>query len=152
MGIFVSADRTSYRRWVNVLPSAIIAGAGQYLSGRRRAGLLWLICYVVYVGAKLFVKFSPFVKNPAIQSAFPIADGVFLVCVCLDACRRPIPRIGFKRWLSFIAVAAAFFLLPFFCLREFFFHPFYIPTAGMQPTLMGKTTAPDGHEEAGDSI
>ena len=75
-----------------------------------------------------------------------------MVCVCADACRRPIRRFGLKGWLGIFAVAVAIPLLPFLFLRQFLLQPFYIPTGGMQPTLMGKSTTPDGHEKPGDSI
>ena len=62
------------------------------------------------------------------------------------------PRCGLKRWLKLFVLAAGILLLPFLCVRQFLFRPFYIPTAGMQPTLMGATKTLDGQAKRGDSI
>ncbi len=39
----VNEHRTSYPRWVGVVLSLLISGAGLYLAGERRAGLRWFL-------------------------------------------------------------------------------------------------------------
>jgi len=110
------------------------------------------IAFVGYVAVKAFLKFSPYVRSPIVAPVLLTCDILFLLCVCADACRHSIVRLGAKRWLGLLAIAAAIPLLPFLFLRQFVLQPFYIPTGGMQPTLMGNRKTADGLEQPGDSI
>jgi len=152
MNIFLSNDRLSYRRWINIIPSAVLVGAGQYLSGRRRAGWFWFIAFIAYTGTKFILVGSPWAKLELRSPLLSLSDFVFIVCLCADACRRPIPRLGFKRWLALLALAAGILLLPLLAVRQFVLTTFHIPARGMQPTLMGETKSGNGRTIRGDSI
>jgi signal peptidase I len=152
MGLFVTKDGLVYRRWVNIVPSALISGGGHFLSGRKRMGLLWFLIIICLSAIKVFFYFSPIVTNLAIFNFFNILAGIVWIVMLIESCRTPIPRLTVKAWLAYIFIAIAMLAIPFLTVRQFFFQPFGIPTWTMQPTLMGNKRTPYGLEKTGDHI
>src|SRR5579864_3251946 len=129
--VFLTIDRANYRRWVNIIPSIILPGSAHYLSNRKLAGVIWFVGYVAYASLKIFLYSSPDPRIHPMSDNFRFAiDCAFVVCLCVDACRRPMPRFGFKGWVSVFVVAVAILLVPFLLVRQFLLQPFYIPTGG----------------------
>ena len=145
MNPFVTRDRRHYRRWMNILPALFIPGSAHFVSGRKKVGLAWFAAALVLGGVAMALVLSP-------QSSYTIPGGFHwldLVCCAVgigqivDACRRPIRRIGLKGWAAFLAVFVVIFLVPALAVRHFAVEAFRIPTSAMEPTLIGKEVGGD---------
>jgi signal peptidase I len=144
MNIFVTPDGLAYRRWINIIPSVFLAGSGQFLSGRRRAGVLWFMAISALLFASRFSVLAPIFKSivPA------IIVGAILIFAWLlmlaDACRKPMPRLGAQTWLLFTGAVLVVATVSGLYSRQFAGEPFRMPTDSMQPTLIGNHKTPAG--------
>ncbi|MFO7899421.1 MAG: signal peptidase I [Planctomycetota bacterium] len=144
MNLFLADDRRHYRRWVNVLPALLIPGGAHFLSGRKIAGIVWLVALLGLSGVMMALLLTP-------QSSYGIGRFHWLDLVCLaaalghiaHACRRPIRRIGLKGWAGFLGAFVLIFVGPAVAVRHFYLESFYIPTSAMAPTLIGKEAGGD---------
>lgn len=150
MNPFITRDRAYYRRWINILPGFFIPGSAQFMCGRRRAGVIWLS--LALVGGFCILLF---LLNPRSDYTFEgfhwfdVIYWAFQIGLLVDACRRPIPRIGFKGWSFFLGLFLVLALVPPLVVSQFFVQSFKIPTAAMQPTLMGITEDEHGNPVRG---
>ena len=149
----LTPDRRYYRRWINLFPNLLLPGCTQFISGRRISGLIWFAIYVASQLCSLVLLLAPG-SSYTLQSSHWM-DGIAWIirlALIIDGFRQPIPRIGFKGWASVFGCVLLIALFPALLIRQFLIHPFLIPTASMQPTLMGNTFNPSGHTVSGDHI
>lgn len=66
MSFFFNEEKSTYRKWVNVVTSLLLPGLAQVLSGRVVAGVNWFLASLATGGVILFL--FVFVKVP-IESA-----------------------------------------------------------------------------------
>jgi len=150
MDLFFTKDRRHYRRWINIFPGLLISGAAQFLSGRKKAGLIWFGGACILAAATVRMFFSSYGSNTPLW--LNVTDMTFSIGMTVDACRCPIPCIGPKGWGKFIGLFLVISLLPALLIRTFLFHPFTIPTHAMEPTLMGVAKDAQGNNLPGDYI
>jgi signal peptidase I len=152
MSFFSAKDGSVYRRWINVICSALISGGGQFLSGRKAVGVSWFLTDRLLTATAYFIYLSPLVKSFAVFKFFTIFAMTVWVVMLIESCRTPIPRLNLKVWTAYVLVVIAIPVVPALVIRQFFFQPFSIPTGTMQPTLMGDKKTPFGVEKTGDHI
>lgn len=153
MNIFITADRTHYRRWINILLSLLLPGSAQYLSGRKTAGILWFLANLLLeliLTALILSNISSF------PSWISFGDIPFTVVLIIDACRKPIPKMEKRKWFNFLKVYVLIAVIIPACLallaRQFLIQTFKVPTGAMQPTIMGITLDEEGKQLPGDQI
>ena len=151
MSFFLIEDRSAYRKWVNVVTSMLLPGSAHFLSGRRRAGILWFIANLIGWSVWMFLYPSPFQSIISLGIAFLI-HFVLRVVIVLDSCRKFVPRRNFGDWATVGILLVVWYTLPSLFVRTFVWRSLYIPTASMAPTLMGNRKASDGHVIEGDHI
>jgi signal peptidase I len=150
MNPFITRDQVHYRRWLNVLPCFAIPGSVQFLSGRRKAGVVWFLISLLLAVVTVGLLVSPHSTYTVDECHW--FDGViwaFQFALMLDACRRPMPRLGFKGWAVFCGLFLLVLVAPIYLIKKILVQPFTVPTVAMQPTLYGSIvrapSAADGH-------
>jgi signal peptidase I len=144
MSFFLNEERSAYRKWINVLTSLLLPGSAHVLSGRKVAGVNWFL-------ANLAVGLLSGILLLILHAELFVVVGLILlirvgfrILTSVDSCKKPISRLSFAKWLC---VAAAIVFLPFLMMFtgwQLCFRSFYIPTAAMEPTLMGERRTRDG--------
>lgn len=141
INIFITGDRVSYRRWINILPSLLIPGSAQFLSGRRKTAAMWLLSCIFLVAVRFIFLLCPESSyEPGKIHWSDAVDWVFQVSLLVDAYRRPIPRLGFKGWGKYFSVYLLLIvglISVVLVVRHFFITPFQVPTGSMEPTIKG---------------
>jgi signal peptidase I len=153
MNPFITKDRTSYRRWINILPGFLLPGSAQFLSGRRRAGIIWY-CSSLIIGICLFCLLISPQSTYAFDQFhwFDVINWIFWIGLMSDGCRKPIPRIGFKGWAATGMFCLLLVIVPALLFRQFLAQPYSIASKTMYPTLMGSTQDAQGDRIAEDRI
>lgn len=137
-----------FRPWVGVVLSFFIAGASQFLAGKRLAGILWLAGLLALEFVGFICLASPLFPGDAV--AFGVFAGTFLLwMVMLVQSYRPVPRFARKGWVAFIVLYLLLGWVAAVGIR-IFVQPFRIPTAAMSPTLRGRSDRVGGGR--GDQI
>jgi signal peptidase I len=137
----------TYRPWVGVVLSFFISGTSQFLAGEQFIGIGWFIIIGFLSFGSIFCLASPSI--PGDMPAFVLfAITSVLWIIMLIKSYRPIPRLRWIGWISFIFL---FFLSVTFD-PEIFVRPFTVPTGSMSPTLLGNAKRPDGTTAVGDRI
>jgi signal peptidase I len=144
MSFFLNKDGSAYRKWVNVVTSLLLPGSAHVLSGRMVAGVNWFLANLALsiVSTTLFV--FVFQKVVVLIVAISLIRIGFRILIAVDGCRKPILRLNFAKWMG---VAATIVFLPILSVVtgwQLLLRPLQVPTAGMQPTLMGEERARDG--------
>jgi signal peptidase I len=149
----MSAEETSrHRIWRNILCSILLPGSGHFLSGRKRAGVIWFLASAVAWLIVVFAYGSPYHISIAVGSIACVVPLIVRLWTVIDSCRKPIPRLKIQWWLLFGALVVAIQIGPGLIVRRWFLQPFSMPTAGMTPTLMGNRKSADGEMLEGDHI
>jgi signal peptidase I len=143
MGFFTTKDGSVYRRWVNIIPSALISGGGHFLAGRKRAGVVWFLIIFCACLISYFLFLSQLNKSYALLLTFTVITVILSIVMLIDACRTPIPRLKLRTWAIYVLAAIAISNVPSLIIHQFFFQPFRMPTGSMEPTLYGVTSTPD---------
>lgn len=152
MSVFLTKDRSAYRRWINVIPSLILPGSGHFLAGRRCEGMIWFLGNVCARIVYLFFYSTPFIKSDLPTNIAQVCAICLWLVTIIHGSRNPIPRLKFKAWVALGLLAVAIPILPLLAVRQFFFQPFSVPARSMQPTLMGNNRTADGQTIEGDHI
>jgi signal peptidase I len=128
-----SAATPTHRRWVGVLLSLPIAGAGIFLAGNRKAGLRWFLGLTVLSLVTIGV---------ASLSAIP-GLGVCLALTCITSLLtlwmlvvsfKPVPKLGVRGWLLFLLLTGLLSSLEVMG-TDRLTRPFKVPTGSMTPTI-----------------
>ena len=153
MRLIHTDDGEYYRRWINVVFSLLLPGSAQFLSGRRILGIVLfgaeIVClflvfgYLIHSGS----RYSIISMGPFNGAEIPLT-----VAIAAEALRRPIRCLKFKGWGLFFGIWLGILLLPALTIRTFFIQPFMMPTASMQPTIMGDRKDAQGNPISGDAI
>ncbi len=124
-----------YKPWVGVVLSFLIDGAGQYLGGRRKAGIAWFVFFHFLGYVSLLLLASPTIRM-AWPSLILVAVGLILWSVMLYGAYRPIQRIRPAGWLLVIFLTIAIPVCGI-TLRMSLVQAFTMPTHSMEPTIRG---------------
>ena len=153
MNVFLSPDRKNYRKWINIIPCLLISGSAQFLSGRRKAGVIWFLLSLVLCMIMLSLLLDPASTYTGSNLHwFDIILWGFGLAVIVDACRFPMHRIGFKGWLALLVLSLFLFFGTALSIRHLLFQSFKISSGSMQPTLIGMTRNPQKTGTMGDHI
>lgn len=124
-----------YAKWVGVLMGLLLPGSAHFFCGNRQIGIRWLAgCFGCPVAGFMVM---------ALPGGFAYTVGCLLILIgavmnitVLVSSYRPVPRIGWRRWLALIGVLA---LLKFSIsgASQLVVRPFKLPTGSMEPTLLG---------------
>lgn len=153
MRLIHSADGACYRRWVNVLPSFILPGSTQFLSGRRAAGISWFLFFLLCEAVWAALQLHPKTPWSVLDGGLPDACLLFAwLVIAGDGFRQPIARMGARRWACFLLLCSGIPLSLALAFRTFVATPFKIPTGAMSPTLKGVRKTADGEEIPGDHV
>ncbi len=123
-----------YPKWVGVVLGLVLSGSAHFLSGRKRAGLLWYATFLVcnLVGIVLLLLTGRW----ALFSVYGVwLVGVGLWLVMLVKSYRPARRIGWHGWLALICVSVCLNAVTKSAAR-LAVHPFSIPSGAMAPTIV----------------
>lgn len=136
-GLAPTRDRP-YPKWVGVVLGLVLSGSAHFLSGRKRAGLLWYLSLLAcgLLGAGLIV----FPGSWAFLAALALwVCSIGLRLVMLVQSYRPVRRIGWHGWLALIIVTVCLNAAVKSTVRRVV-HSFSIPTSTMAPTICGMRT------------
>jgi signal peptidase I len=151
MRFFLNEEKSTYRKWVNVITSLLLPGLGHFLSGRKMAAIIWFLANsgISAIAALLFVL--PYTRSIVPAIATWLIGFLLWLWIAVDSCRKPIPRLSFRAWAG---IGLAIIVMPIVLLspRALSFKTFSIPTPAMMPTLMGNRKSPDGRMLKGDSV
>jgi len=129
-----SAPPRTHRRWVGVLLSLLIAGAGIYLAGDRRAGVRWFLGLLV-----LSLVAVALASMPAMPGLWiPLGLGGIVTALSLwmlVISYRPVPKLGLWGWLLFLVGAAVLSGLEILC-TDHLTRAFKVPTGSMEPAVL----------------
>lgn len=128
-----NGNERPYPRWVGVLLSFLIPGAGIYLSGDKTSGVRWFLSLLAL--AVIAEVLAPMPAIPGITAAV-IAYGAELVLTIwmLVQSYRPVPKLRMRVWLLLLCLTG--FLIGFmWTLPDQFTRAFTHPTSSMVPTL-----------------
>jgi signal peptidase I len=132
--------RGHYSKWVGVVMGMILPGAAHYLSGSRRAGILWLLGLAVSGVVCIMLMIPPGMAFYVSAIAILLARALFWLIMLIHS-YRPVPRIDLSDWLMVgtIGIIVTFSARP---LLTTVIHPFRIPSGAMSPTVMGTRKVP----------
>jgi signal peptidase I len=129
-----AAPTPTHRRWIGVLLSLLLPGAGIFLGGDRKAGLAWFFGLTALSMAA--VALAPLPAIPGLGSFLAVASAVVVLTLwMLVRSYRPIPKLGIRGWFWFVVVA---FLLGTSegLIPHQFARAFKVPTGSMEPTIL----------------
>ena len=123
---------TATKRWKGLLASLILSGAGQFLFGARRRGIIWFGIGYALPLFLLGIYTSPLV--PA-KAAIPLLGVNMIVWVAmLYDSHRPIRRLRWWGWLILILLSFAVSDM-YSRLAHHLFQAYHVPTIAMTPTI-----------------
>ena len=134
-----NCDGPFHKRWIHFILSLFITGSAQYLSGRKRDGIICFAIWMLLCGLYLLVLLSPYTKVSVREPGyfFWFLFSVWLA-ITLDSLRKPIRRIRAKSWLFFFGLWLCISIALPLVVSRYFVHPFSVPTNAMAPTILGR--------------
>jgi signal peptidase I len=153
MKLLYSRDGGCYRRWVNLLPTLVLPGSAQFLSGRRLEGVGMGLLFAWVEAAWVTLLMHP--KTPwSVLDAGPLNLLLLLFwsIVAGDGFRHPLPRMGVRKWGRYLLVCAGVPLAAALAFRAFVGQPFKLPSGAMSPTLKGIRKDAAGEACPGDHV
>jgi len=128
-----SAPSPTHRRWIGVLLSLLIAGAGVYLAGNRRAGLRWFVGLTVLSLVTVALASLPATPGLGVCLALVTVTTVLTLWMLILSF-KPVPKLGVRGWLLILLLAGLFSGLEFLGTNHLT-RPFRVPTKSMMPTI-----------------
>lgn len=126
-----------YPKWVGLVFAFFLPGSAHYLSGHRKAGMVWFFSFwaLAFAGT----TFLAIPLKPLIITGFVliILTSTLLPLIMLIRSFRAVPKLKLKGWMLFIALVLAANLAKIPGRMLMPVHPFQVPTGSMEPTLMG---------------
>jgi signal peptidase I len=129
-----SAPAPTHRRWVGVLLSLLIAGAGIFLAGNRKAGLRWFVGLTVLSLVTVALASLPAIPGLGVCVALASVT-IALTLWMLALSFKPVPRLGVRGWLLFLLLAGLLGWLEVLGTDQLTL-PFKVPTKSMEPTIL----------------
>ena len=152
MNFIPDNEKSPYPKWVNAVSSLLLPGSGHFLSAKKRVGVLWFCAVqILYVGAFLAIV-TTLVTSAVGIAALLLGALVIRIFMIVDSCKKPIPRVKPGIWVAFCLLVILIPMARIRVTRQWFYRVFSIPTAAMQPTLMGNRKSADGQIIKGDHI
>ncbi len=136
----LNETRKTYPRWIGLILGLLLPGSAHFLSGRKKAGIVWLLTLM------LLSVFSTSIS--AIPFRFAIAAGLImnlvlmplLFIVLIIRSVRAVPRMGFKGWLEFFVILLLINMVFVIVREELTVTSFKTPAQSMYPTLRGTSS------------
>jgi signal peptidase I len=129
-----SASAPTHRRWVGVLLSLLIAGAGIFLAGNRKAGLRWFLGLTVLSLVAVGLSSFPAVPGLGVLVALVAVIGALTLWMLVFSF-KPVPKLGVRGWLLFLLLAGLLAGLEALA-TDHLTRPFKVPTKSMAPTIV----------------
>lgn len=145
-----SPRRRHHHPWVGVLTSFLIPGAAQFLSGRRRLGLVWLLGLWALNLLSDWCLASAWIPG-VVPGGVILVSALVLWMVMLVKSWLPIPRLRLAGWVSLVAVSAGIIFASSFLSRQVA-QSFYMPSSSMVPTILGEHLGEGGITNRGDHV
>ena len=124
----------THRRWVGVLLSLLIAGAGIFLAGHRKAGLRWFLGLTALSLAT--VALAPLPTIPGLRVCVALASiTIALTLWMLVLSFRAVPKLGMRGWLVFLLLAGLLGGLETL-VADHLTTGGKVPTGSMEPTIV----------------
>jgi signal peptidase I len=120
------------KAWKGLVASFVLWGAGQFFSGHRRRGVIWLAIGCLGPLLLLLAYCLPFVPGKAGILLAVLALIAWLAMLCDSY--RPIAPLHWWGWILLIACSLTLAELSSIAMHVLF-HNYHIPTGSMQPTL-----------------
>lgn len=133
-----SAPTPTHRRWVGVLLSLLIPGAGIFLAGNRKAGLRWFLGLAVLSLVTVALASLPAIPGLGVCVAL-VSVTTVLTLWMLALSFKPVPKLGMRGWLLFLLLAGLLSGLEFLSTARLT-RAFKVPSRSMVPTIQ-----PDDH-------
>ena len=124
-------DKPPYGKWAGVLLGFFLTGSAHYLSGKRRAGLMWFFGLLAMPVMAIALMVVPGTVPYVISLAMLLVGGI-LWFLMLKQSFTPVRRIGVLGWIGVVAL----FLGEDFLIRQFV-TSFKMSSGSMQPTVLG---------------
>jgi signal peptidase I len=138
MGVIDPADTSAppptHRRWVGVLLSLLIAGAGIFLAGNRKAGLRWFLGLTVLSLVTVALGSLPVIPGLGAFVGMASVTGVLTLWM-LALSFKPVPKLGMRGWLLFLLLAGLLSGLELLGTDQLT-RPFKVPSRSMDPTIL----------------
>jgi hypothetical protein len=48
MNVFLTKDKLHYRKWMHIIFNLLLNGSAHYLSGRKKAGIIWFASMLIF--------------------------------------------------------------------------------------------------------
>jgi signal peptidase I len=119
---------------VGVLLSLLIAGAGIFLAGNRKAGLRWFLGLTVLSLVTIALASLPAIPGLGVFVALVFVTGVLTLWMLVLSC-KPVPKLGVRGWLLFLVLAGLLSGLDVLG-TDRLTRPFKVPTKSMAPTIL----------------
>ncbi len=129
-----SIPAPTHRRWVGVLLSLLIAGAGIFLAGNRKAGLRWFLGLMVLSLVTIAVASLPAIPGLGVSLALASITTVLTLWM-LVLSFQPVPKLGVGGWLLILLLAGLLGGLEVLAIHHLT-RPFKVPTKSMAPTIV----------------
>jgi signal peptidase I len=123
---------TATKRWKGLLASLILSGAGQFLAGARRRGIIW---FGIVCALPLFLLGIYSLPLVPAKAAIPLLGvNIIVWLVMLYDSYRPIRRLRWWGWVILILLSLA---VSNVCSRltHRLFQAYRVPTIAMTPTI-----------------
>ena len=104
MNLFLTEDKLHYRKWVHIIFNLLLNGAAHYLSGRKKAGIIWFASMLIFQIALVFTVWCPLIKIDIYPQYVDFYVFFLWIVMIIDSFRKPIQRISGKKWLGFILI------------------------------------------------
>ena len=138
--------------WLGVLASFMITGAGPFLAGKRRRGMMWFLSAPFASLLALYLLASPSIPGIIPGILFLV---VYTFGVWIDG-YRPLKRGQKLQWLIIILLFVTFEILTQTYKRQYLslfpVRAFKVPTNAMAPTINGKQKLPNGTKTMEDHV
>lgn len=140
-----------YPKWVGVLLAFFVSGLTHFLTGSKLIGVLWYVALVLLDLFSLYLLGLPW--KWAIWGSLTLwASSIVLWFIMLVQSYRPVRKIKWQWWLYGIIILVGWNFTTK-KITELPVRIFHMPTASMEPTIMGERKSTDGVESnVGDLV
>ncbi len=128
-------DKPPYGKWAGILLGFLLAGSAHYLSGRRRAGLMWYFAFFAMSVLAIALLVVPGTV-PYFSCLSILLVGTILWFVMLKQSYTPVPRIGVLGWIGVVALSIVLSNTQVILIRQFV-ASYRMSSGSMEPMVLG---------------